>query len=227
MNAYVLAGGASQRMGSDKARLPHEGRPAAVFLVELLASVGLEVALVRRGEPEALPWVHDDGSAVRVVREADSGPRHPLNGVVSALEDAGGPVLIVPCDVLHLSRDALERLAAAPGVAAAGDDVHPLVAHLPASLLEEARRLVDRGGRAHDLVASLPRIPLPASELLDRNTSDGPWPMDLLRARLSWVDEAGFARIARSERIRQRARGVVDPSANRYALPPREGSQHG
>lgn len=225
MKGYVLAGGASERMGSDKARLPHGTVPAAVHLVQVLEAAGMEAAIVRRGSPDGLPWLRDDGTAVRVLYEPDDGDRHPLNGVVAALEDAAGPVLIVPCDVVGLTAPTLVALARAPGVAEA-ERVHPLVAHLPADRLATARALVAAGGAAHALVEGLPRIPVPAAELVDRNTRDGAWPMEALRDRLAWLPPGAFARIARSERTRQRVRGVVDPSANRYALPP-PGSDRG
>lgn len=221
---YVLAGGASRRMGSDKARLPHGGRAAAVHLVALLEAAGLRAKIVRRGPSDGLPWIRDDGSPIEVVREPDDGPRHPLNGVVSALEDAGAPVLVVPCDVLGLGRLHIEALLGRHSVAEAEGHMHPLVAHLQPGLLERARELVRSGGAARALVEGLPHVPLPPAALRDRNTAEGPWPMDRLASRLAWLGQDAFARIARSERTRQRAVGVVDPSANRYArdLPDKE-----
>ncbi len=230
MRAYVLAGGASSRMGSDKARLPGGpalDRPCAVVLAEVLEEAGCEATLVRRGSPDGLPWPRSDGGALTVLRESDAGPRHPLNGVVTALEDAAGPALIVPCDVLGLTVEHVRSLLECPAVAEVGGRLHPLIAHLPPTLLEPARRLVAAGGSARKLVRDLPRRPLEG--LVDRNRPDPTrnlWPLDRLLARLSWTSESDRDRIARGECVRQRARGVVDPSASRYAREPQR-REHG
>jgi len=206
-------------MGTDKARLPHGEVPAAVFLVGVLEAAGLRASIVRRGAPDGMPWIRANGAAVRVIYEPEEGGRHPLNGVVAAFGDARQAILIVPCDVLRLGVESVRRLVARPAVAK-GDRVHPLVSHLPWELRDRAVGLRDRGGPARALVEGLEPLLIPAEELEDRNSGGGPWPVDLLRKRLEFVGDAEFARIARSERARQRARGVVDPSANRYASAP-------
>jgi hypothetical protein len=186
---------------------------------------GLRPVLVRRGAADGLPWIGADGTPLEVVRERDDGPRHPLNGVVSALEHAAGEsVLVLPCDVVGLEAAHLHTLVVAPCVARVADRVHPLVAHLPADRLPAARALVRDGGAARDLVAGLPECVLDG--LLDRNRSEGPWPLERLLTRLAWLPEAARERIARAECVRQRARGVVDPSASRYAPEPQR-REHG
>ena len=227
MRAFVLAGGASTRMGSDKARLPSGpafDRPHAAALAEVLEAAGCTATLVRRGPADGLPWIRSDGRPIPVIRESADGRRHPLNGVVSALEAAAGPALIVPCDVVGLTIEMVQVLAREPGVAVVQGRLHPLVAHLPAPLLGVARALAAEGRPARELVDDLPQIPLDG--LVDRNTSTGPWPLERLLARLSWMSVAQRERVARSESFRQRARGVVDPSANRYTREPQR-REHG
>lgn len=208
MNGYVLAGGASRRMGTDKARLPRDGWPFAVHLCGLLESLGLRAVLVRRAPDDGLPWVHPDGRPVDVLLEPDDGSRHPLCGVVAALVHAAGPALIVPCDLPELTADDLRPLLAGP---CATD--HPLVAHLPASRLDRARALRAADAPARALTEGLPRAALRPAALVDRNAGGGPWPAERLAARLAWLGSDAVGRALVGERVRQRARGVLDPSA--------------
>lgn len=206
--AYVLAGGASSRMGTDKARLPHQGWPLAVHLVGLLRRAGFEPHLIRRGAPESLPWFEPDGTAVHVVYEPDTGERHPLAGVVTALEHAKQDVVVCPCDLPCLTWEALEALHQ-PGVAH-GEQRHPLVAHVPYSLRAAVHEGVRTGASARQVFSTLPSIPFPPATLVDRNTPDGPSTLERLRSSLHWLPDAAVERVLEGERRRQRARGVVD-----------------
>ena len=206
--AYVLAGGASSRMGTDKARLPHGGWPMAIHLLGLLERAGFEAHLIRRGASEDLPWVHPDGRAAHVVYEADAGPRHPLQGVVTALEHAGTAVVVCPCDLPNLTWEALAKLQR-PGVAEA-ERRHPLVAHVPLGLLGSIREGVEQGWSAGRVFDALPSIPFPAAALEDRNTPSGPSTLERLAANLGFLPPTALARVLRGERARQAQRGVVD-----------------
>ena len=118
VRGYVLAGGASSRMGRDKARIPWRGLPMAAHVASVLAEAGVEVSLVRRGPADGEEgWTTRDGAPLRVVREAERGERHPLLGVLTALEDAVSDVLIVPCDVPRLRPLHVVRLVEAGAIA--------------------------------------------------------------------------------------------------------------
>jgi len=71
--------------------------------------------------------------------------RHPLNGVVVALEQAVREqihsALILPCDTPFLQTSSLQRLLEhSPSVAIDPDDqIHPLIIHLPLDWLDRAR----------------------------------------------------------------------------------------
>jgi len=105
----VLVGGASTRMGSDKAQLPFAGVPAATRTSRLLAAHFEEVLLVG-GEPPA------DAVGRRVPdEEKGDGPPCALRGIVAALGAARAErVLIVATDMPLLTPALLLALVAWP-----------------------------------------------------------------------------------------------------------------
>ena len=124
MIAAILAGGASRRMGAPKAAVELGGRPLIAYPLAAAAAAGLEPVVVAK-EATALPPLD-----VPVWTEPDE-PRHPLTGVVAALERAGAPVVAVACDQPWVTGALLGHLAAAgPGAAAVrvGGRLEPLPA---------------------------------------------------------------------------------------------------
>ncbi len=106
VSGAVLLGGASQRMGSDKAHLLVEGRSVAARTAELLARLFADVVLVG-GEPP-------DDAPGRRVADPD-GPQCALRGLVGALESARAPrVLVVATDLPRLTPELLLGLVAWP-----------------------------------------------------------------------------------------------------------------
>ena len=106
VSAALLLGGASARMGSDKAQLPIAGEPAAARLANLLASLFEDVLLVG-GEPPA-------NAPGRRVADAP-GPRCALRGVASALAAAREErVLVLATDLMAMTPDLLLGLTAFP-----------------------------------------------------------------------------------------------------------------
>ena len=102
----LLVGGASERMGADKAQRLFAGSPAADARSRLLASLFEEVLLVG-GEPPA-------GALGRRVPDV-AGPRSALRGIVSALAAARAErVLVVATDLPLLTADLLLALVAWP-----------------------------------------------------------------------------------------------------------------
>jgi molybdopterin-guanine dinucleotide biosynthesis protein A len=109
MVGAVLAGGRGRRLGGGKPSAQLAGRPLAAYAAGALAGVCDRVAvLCKRGEelPE-LPGVERWD-------EPDE-PRHPLTGIVHALERAGGPVLVCAADMPFVTGDACRTLLAAAG----------------------------------------------------------------------------------------------------------------
>jgi molybdopterin-guanine dinucleotide biosynthesis protein A len=106
VSAALLLGGASARMGADKARLDLGGEPAAVVLAKRLGALCEEVLLVG-GEPPP-------GAPGRRVADPD-GPRSALRGLVAALAAATSErVLVVATDLLGVTPELLLALVAAP-----------------------------------------------------------------------------------------------------------------
>lgn len=153
VSAALLMGGASERMGADKARVAVGGEAAAVVLARRLAAYFEDVLLVG-GEPPP------EAEGRRVPDAA--GPRSALRGLVSALEAAESErVLVLATDLLGVTPDLLLAIVAAPPA----DVVAPRGARGPEPLcalyarepvLAEARRRLAAGQLAlHELLAAL------------------------------------------------------------------------
>lgn len=100
----VLAGGASRRMGRDKAKLALDGgtlvERAATLLVTVCSNSVLAVGSDRRYPTVRLPVAED--------RYPGAGP---LAGIEAALvASIGRPVLVLACDLPRVDRTVLERL---------------------------------------------------------------------------------------------------------------------
>jgi molybdopterin-guanine dinucleotide biosynthesis protein A len=185
--AAVLVGGASTRMGSDKARLELEGEPAAARLARMAAALFEEVLVVGGAAPPGAP--------ARAVADPPGEPS-ALRGLVGALASASASrVLVLATDLPLVTPDLLLALVAYPEAdvvlprSPAG--LEPLCAlyrrgaALPAARARLARGELSLQGLFGELsVATLAGADLAAvdpdgSALLNANT-----PEDLERARL-------------------------------------------
>jgi molybdenum cofactor guanylyltransferase len=106
----VLSGGAGLRLGSgSKAAAPLAGRSLVEYPLEALAEVCERVAVVcKRGTslpelPGTERWDEPDE------------PRHPLTGIVHALEAACAPVLVCAADMPYVTADACRTLIQGAG----------------------------------------------------------------------------------------------------------------
>ena len=123
MVGAVLAGGEGSRFGKrSKPAVLLAGRPLASYPIEALAAVCSRVAVVCKRDTD-LPELN------RAERwDEPELPRHPLTGIVYALERAGGePVLVCAADMPFVTADACRSLLSAPhksmAVLAAADGV--------------------------------------------------------------------------------------------------------
>jgi len=166
--AAILAGGAGRRMGAPKAALPLAGRPMISYAIDAARAAGLSPFVVTKAGIE-LPEL----DCRLVVEPAE--PRHPLCGVIAALEHHGGPVVVIACDVPLLPPGLLSRLARSTADLAL--PVHPrpqpLVARYSPSLLPRLRAALAAGEAMVDLAASLGGDRLGETEL--RALGDPAW----------------------------------------------------
>lgn len=136
----MLAGGAAVRLGGSKATVDLAGRPLIAYPLAAFAEAGLEAIVVAKAETDLPPM------DVSVVIEPVE-PRHPLLGVVTALERAEGrPVVACPCDTPFVTAALLTTLTETPGTAAVhdGQRLHPLLArYQPGDLPALHRALAD------------------------------------------------------------------------------------
>jgi molybdopterin-guanine dinucleotide biosynthesis protein A len=106
VGAALLLGGASRRMGRDKAAVAVGGVPLALRLARLLDDLFEDVLLVGGAPPPDAPG--------RPVPDVE-GPRCALRGLVAALEAARAPrVLVLATDLVGLTPDLLLALLALP-----------------------------------------------------------------------------------------------------------------
>ncbi|MFI5385343.1 MAG: molybdenum cofactor guanylyltransferase [Fimbriimonadales bacterium] len=140
IEAVLLTGGASRRMGEDKSRLLVDGEPMAVRIARLLAGRGIRVTV---SGVEAL-----EGRAFLPDREQHGGPLLAL----SRFEPSSELVFIVSCDVPGFDPAVVEILADHLGDSDAAvpeleGRLQPLCALYRSSALKVAEKLVHGGER--------------------------------------------------------------------------------
>ncbi len=163
---YVLAGGASRRMGQDKALLVHEGTPLALRVARVLASagcapvsvVGRQGGLVELGLP--------------VVVEPEHPGHHPLFGVAAALAHARPAefALVCPCDLVDLRPSTVAQLLRERPCVAVGARRQPLLAVWPTAAYEDVLRGAHQGLSAHALARGLPTVEVAEADLRNANS---------------------------------------------------------
>lgn len=142
MIGALLAGGSGKRMGGgSKAGADLAGRPLMAYPAAALAAVCDRVAVVAKKSSKLpdLPGVER--------WDEPSRPRHPLVGIVHALEQAGGPVLVCAADMPFVTADACRSLMAGAGggggrpaaVAVAGGVLQPVFGVFAPSALDVLR----------------------------------------------------------------------------------------
>jgi len=112
LTGVVLAGGASSRMGTDKALVEVDGVAMAVRVASALAGGGCEPVVCQGGDSRAL-------GALGLTVSADTRPGEgPVAGILDALSAAGGDVVVCACDLPWFDAATVRDLVAAA-------DAHP------------------------------------------------------------------------------------------------------
>jgi molybdenum cofactor guanylyltransferase len=158
----VIAGGHGSRIGGEKATVELGGRPLISYPLAAIEAAGLQPLVVAKADSELPPL------RCTVIRE-DHKPRHPLCGVLAALEFSGdSPLVVLGCDMPFVPATLLAWLAEQPEplVAPALDDrVLPFPARYEHSLRAGLERaLAEERSMAHSLASLSPRL-LGAEEL--------------------------------------------------------------
>jgi len=146
VDAFLLAGGLSSRMGTEKASLELAGRSFAQTIASAVRPSVSSIAIVGTNAPDiGVPTIPDDRPGCG-----------PLAGIETALRIANtGAVLIVACDLPLVTtafvRLLLERWAEGPDRIVVPEDsagrLAPLCAVYPVSILQRVTALLDAGER--------------------------------------------------------------------------------
>ena len=161
----VLTGGASRRMGRDKATLPIDGVPMAVRVAEALVAAGATEVICVGPAVGTLDGLADDHPG-----------EGPLGGLLTALAWAGDRVVVVaPCDLLTPDPAAFATLAAAADPVAASLAARPLPIGIRAAALEPLRGAFAAGERSIRRALASTGVPvvevaLPAAALADADS---------------------------------------------------------
>ena len=173
--AVVLVGGASKRMGTDKALLAVEDQPAAMRICRLLDEVGFDEVVLVGGEGsrfEAHGQAH--------LPDLEPG-RGPLEGIRSALAATTHDwTLVVAVDLLHLNDAAIRTMIEARADHPFDDVIHatspdgpqPLFGWWRRSTLQTIERELSLGHRSVRNVVGMLRasmIDIPADVLRNVN----------------------------------------------------------
>jgi molybdopterin-guanine dinucleotide biosynthesis protein A len=165
---WILSGGASRRMGQDKALLDFGGQLLILAIAAVLARVSRPVSII--GPPDR--YSHLGLPVIADLREACG----PLAGIETALAaSTQSRNLIVACDMPRLPAGLLERLLATESQCAVPQTpdgrVHPLCAVWDRALLPSVTAALDRGVRkVRDVLDTVETRYIPAEGLVNTNT---------------------------------------------------------
>ena len=186
LRACLLSGGASRRMGRDKAQLPHpEGGSWLERTLRLLAQLDVPITLLSR-HPAHLTLAQELADALDLPQLEAIAEPPPWEGPLLALHrlmqcHPGEQLLLCPVDMPDLSLDALQTLLAAAAasptrlhLAHDGERLQPLLGLYPSSAAIRAHLAgtVERGERRlQSWLATLPARAVPLDPRAIRNVN--------------------------------------------------------
>lgn len=143
VEAFVLAGGKSSRMGRDKGMLLLQGKPMVSYILDALEETEIPVKIIANDDT-----YRSFGFPIYSDIVAEKGP---MGGLFSAFENSEAEVVfLVSCDMPLISSEAIKqflKLADRDSIVAAtvGERVNPLFALYPVNLKEEVKERIASG----------------------------------------------------------------------------------
>ncbi|MBM76426.1 MAG: hypothetical protein CMK59_13555 [Proteobacteria bacterium] len=179
IEGFVLCGGASKRMGKDKALLNFKGMPMALHVANAMLKFGCEkVYLV--GKNDRLQHL---GLEVVFDSTAD---HHPLQGVYQALQHSKKPfILVAPCDTPFASPNLFEALYAKQPPAYVENQ--PLLAHLSKDQTSKALFCWQNNHSVFDFMRNADKIAISGVDLSNINS---PEDVTMAKTKITQMTEA-------------------------------------
>ncbi|TQI70535.1 molybdopterin-guanine dinucleotide biosynthesis protein A [Gramella sp. Hel_I_59] len=140
IEVFILAGGESRRMGTDKGLLNFKGTPMILHIIKLLNKLDLKTSIISSNQ-EYLKF----GKPLYTDIIPKKGP---LGGLYTALEYSNASmVLLLACDMPSINEEAIQSLmtlaeAGKITVATDSERITPLFACYPKSLKEKVEKAI-------------------------------------------------------------------------------------
>lgn len=163
MNAYILCGGASRRMGRPKVMLPFQGKPMGIHIANVAEEAGFSPFFIAKGfQNFELPFPI-------LVDQVEK--RHPISGILRAMEHCSEEYfLLLPCDTPFLTSAALSQFLENPVRSIAYDQqVHPLIGVYSTLDLERAQDALKENTSMRVFSKDFSTVSFPSEELHNCN----------------------------------------------------------
>ena len=169
----ILAGGASRRMGSDKAFVEVDGRPMIVRVADVLWEAGCHPVVCQGGTKEITKQL-----GLEVVADPQPGSG-PLSAIHAALAHHRSPILVAACDLVDLETVAVDAVIAAatggtgPHVSVATADGRPhLLSYWADDVVDALTDLLAEGVTAYRVALErLGAVEVPVDPVAVRNVN--------------------------------------------------------
>ena len=167
INAYVLCGGQSRRMGQDKANLTHRGSSYVDHIAQTLAPLFNAVYAVGKDSQQI-------NTRLPIINDLDN-DHHPLWGIASAMSHSQySDVFIIPCDIIQIQEKAVRTLLNENRAcyAISQTQEQPLLGLYPVDWFQHTVKHAEQNKSVYKWSTKAARIPIDASNLTNVNH---PW----------------------------------------------------
>jgi molybdopterin-guanine dinucleotide biosynthesis protein A len=174
----VLTGGASSRMGADKATMQVDGCPMAVRVADALWEAGCRTVMCRGGDVAAL-----EAMGLEALPDVDPGAG-PLRAILASLSHAEADIVVAACDLVNLDGETVRAVLDAGAeegdhmvAVASADGRRHMLSAWSYSALGELERIVANGATAYQAAFDeLPTLDVTVDSLTLHNVNS---PTDL------------------------------------------------